>query len=293
VAQAQAALRAARARLALSDEAQEVDAERVAVVREARAELADATRQLERLTSLSSEKVVTQSAVDTAEARRSIAESRLWAALEDVAGRRALLEQRRAELDLALAQLADARIVAPFDGAIAERLASPGDYLSVGEPIARLVRFDPLRLRLEVPERSAHEVRLGQPTRIELEGVERTLIAAVHRLSPELDAANRTLTIELELANADGALRPGSFARASIVVDAEALTLVVPRAALVRFAGIDKVFVVEDGQAVERPITVGRSDDERIEVLDGVEDGERVVLTPGGLASGTAVRAEG
>ena len=252
VAQAEAAWRAARARLALEEGQEEVDPERVAVVREARSELADAARQLERQRSLSDDNIVAASALDAAQARHSIAESRLAAAFEDVAGRRALLEQRRVELDLARAALADAAIVAPFDGAVAERLADRGDYLSVGAPVVRLVRFDPLRLRLAIPERRAHEVRAGQQARIELEGLEGPILATVDRLSPELDAANRTLTIELEVANPDGALRPGSFARASLVVDPQARTLVVPRAAVVRFAGIDKVFVVEEGRAVER-----------------------------------------
>jgi RND family efflux transporter MFP subunit len=292
VAQAEAALRAARAQLALSEEGQEFDPERVGVVREARSELEDAARNLERLTSLSSDDVVTASALDTARARHSVAESRLAVALEDVAGREAVLEQRKVELELARAELADARIVAPFAGAIAARLADRGDYLSVGSPVARLVRYDPLRLRLEVPERRAHEVRLGQEARVELEGRAETLLAQVDRLSPELDAQNRTLTIELDLENADGALLPGSFARASLVVDARARTLVVPRAALVRFAGIDKVFVVEEGRAIERPIDVGRSEPERVEVLEGLAAGARVVLRPGGLASGAEVRVD-
>jgi RND family efflux transporter MFP subunit len=291
VAQAEAAWRAARARLALEGE-QEIDPERVAVVREARSELADAARQLERLTSLSTDNVVAASALDAAQARHSIAESRLSAAFEDVAGREALLEQRKVELELARAELADARIVAPFAGAIAERLADRGDYVSVGTPVARLVRYDPLRLRLAIPERRAHEIQAGQQARIELEAHEQPILASVDRLSPELDAANRTLAIELELDNPDGALRPGSFARATLVVDPEARTLVVPRAALVRFAGIDKVFVVEEGRAVERPITVGRADEQRVEVLGGLESGARVVLAPGGLASGAEVRVE-
>jgi RND family efflux transporter MFP subunit len=158
--------------------------------------------------------------------------------------------------------------------------------------VARLVRYDPVRLRLEVPERQAHEVRLGQEARVELEGRPEPLLARVDRLSPELDAQNRTLSIELDLENADGALLPGSFARASLVVDAQARTLVVPRAALVRFAGIDKVFVVEEGRAIERPITVGRSEPERVEVLEGLEPGAQVVLSPGGLSTGAEVRVE-
>jgi membrane fusion protein (multidrug efflux system) len=61
-------------------------------------------------------------------------------------------------------------VKAPFDGVVAERIASPGDYLAVGAPIARLVQTDPLRLRLEVPERESVAVRAGQSVRVSVEG---------------------------------------------------------------------------------------------------------------------------
>lgn len=292
VAQALAALQAARARLGLAadgdDDAVAVDD--TAIVRGARAQLADAQRERERAMQLQTGGAGAQSVVDAAVTRVLAAESELQDALEEVQNRRATLAQRRAELALARQQLEDAQVRAPFDGVVAARLAGTGDYLSAGAPIARVLRFDPLRLRLEVPEREAAGVATGQNVRVLLEGSERTVTGTLVRIAPEIGPRNRTLVVEAELANPDGALRPGAFARAEIVTDANARTLTVPAAALVRFAGIDKVIVVASGKSVEKRVTIGRTDAGRVEILNGLADGDEVVLAPGNLQGGSAVR---
>ncbi len=296
VAAAQAALEAARALLGLPpqdgvDAADDVEPERTSIVREARAELDDARLERDRQAELLADGVTTQSVYDTAEARFRAAESRWQGALEEVANRQAALQERRAALALARAQLTDARITAPFDGAVAARLASPGDYLAVGAPLARLVRLDPVRVRLEVPERDAPALRVGQTVQVEVEALGRPVEGVLARIGPEIGAHNRILWVETELANPDGALRPGSFARAEIVLDPDAQTLVVPSDALVRFAGVDKVFAVEDGQALEKRVQVGRLAPSRVEILEGLVAGEAVVLSPGSLVSGARVEA--
>lgn len=91
------------------------------------------------------------------------------------------------------------------------------------------------------------------------------------------------------MANRDGRLRPGSFARAEIVVEADRSALMVPASAIVTFAGVERVFVVSDGRAVERRIRTGRRAGDRVEVLDGVTRGEQVVVSPGNLAGGQPV----
>lgn len=293
LAQAEAALAAARARLGLpladGDGKDEVDPESVAVVRQARAALDEAAREEKRAAEMVRTGVATQAASDNARSALLVAEGRLADALEEVQNRRAQVLQRRADLALARAQLSDTRIVAPFAGAVTARLAGTGDYLAAGAPIARLVRFDPLRLRLDVPERSALEVHVGQALDVELEGG-RHVPASLARLSPALGARSRSLLVEAELQNADGALVPGSFARAEIVLDPAARTLVAPLEALVRFAGIDKLLEVVDGKLVERRVEVGRVEGARIEILRGAAEGAELVLAPGSLQGGAAVR---
>jgi multidrug efflux pump subunit AcrA (membrane-fusion protein) len=96
------------------------------------------------------------------------------------------------------------------------------------------------------------------------------------------------LIVEAEVRN-NGRLRPGSFARADIVADAKSLSPAVPASAVVSFAGIDKVISIQDGKALEKPVTLGRHAGDWVEVLSGVKTGETVIVNPGNLQSGQPV----
>src|SRR5258706_690648 len=293
VTQAEAALAAARARLGLpladGDGKDDADPERVAIVLQARTALDEAQREERRVAEMVHSGVGTQAASDSAHSAVLLSQAKLQDALEEVQNRRAQVLQRRADLALARAQLADTKVLAPFEGAVVARLAGTGDYLPAGAPIARLVRYDPLRLRLDVPEYAAGAIRSGQVLGAECEDGTR-VEGQIARLSPELSAKNRTLRVEGELPNREGALRSGSFARVEVVLDPAARTLVVPPEALLRFAGLDKLFEVVEGKALERRVRVGRSDGQRIEILEGIAAGAELVLQPGNLQGGAAVR---
>jgi multidrug efflux pump subunit AcrA (membrane-fusion protein) len=292
VAQSEAALEAARARLGLDtageDDAIAVDA--VPMVRSAQSELDDARRDHERQASLSGDGIASRSVLDRAIARVEAAESALAEARDEVANRRALIRQRRAELALAQQLLRDATIRAPFDGVVAQRLVDRGEFIDPGDPVARLVRLDPVRLHLDVPAVAAARTALGQALRFAPTAGAPLIDATITRIAPELDARNRTLAVEADLPNADGALRPGAFVDVELMIDPDARALAVPLAALSRFAGVDRVVVAKEGRAVEKLVTVGRIDGERVELLQGVAAGEAVVLAPGALRHGDALR---
>ena len=203
--------------------------------------------------------------------------------------RQELLAERRSALSLARQQLADSVLHAPIDGAVRERLVSVGEYLAAGSPVVRLVRIHPLRLRVAVPERDAAAIRVGQEVRVHLEGDSMEHAGRVARLSPAIQEQNRTLVVEAEVANRQGVLRPGAFARAEIVVEAARPAVLVPVKAIVTFAGLERVFGVKDGLAVEKRIRTGRRVGDRVEVLDGLASGEQVVVEPGNLTGGQPV----
>ncbi len=267
-----------------------VEAESTAAVRLARAELERARLGRERASALAREGVDSQAVSDTAEAEFRAAESRLQEAFELIAARRATLAQRRAELELARAQLSETRIEAPFDGQGVARLTATGAYLSTGAALLELVRNDPLRLVLEVGEREAALVRIGQDVRARIEGREQELGGQVTRLAPALARGSRSLVLEVEVSAPDPGLRPGAFAEARVVVAREESALTLPVAALVTFAGLDKAYVVLAGRTQERRLLLGRREAARVEVLSGLEEGEEVVLDPGKLGGGVAVR---
>ena len=291
VEQAEAALRQVRAGLGLPRDgsAESVDPEKTALVREAAAVLQEARLNRDRMARLWEKDYIARSEVDASLSKLLVAESRYQAALEEIRNRQELLAERSSGLALARQQLDDAVLSAPIDGAVRERRASVGEYLAAGAPVFGLVRVHPLRLRVAVPERDAPSVRVGQAVRVLLEGDPAVHTGRVARLSPSIQEQNRTLNVEAEVANQDGKLRPGSFARAEIVVEADRTAVMVPASTVVTFAGLEKVFVVKDGKAVEKRIRTGRRSGDRVEILEGIAAGEPVVADPGNLVGGMPV----
>ncbi len=291
VEQAEATLRQVRAGLGLPRDgsAESVDPEKTALVREARAVLEEARLNRDRMARLWEKDYIARSEVDASLSKLLVAESRYQAALEEIRNRQELLAERSSGLALAEQQLADAVLSAPIDGAVRERRASVGEYLAAGAPVFGLVRIHPLRLRVAVPERDASSVRVGQSVWVRLEGDPAVHSGRVVRLSPSIQEQNRTLIVEAEVANRDGRLRPGSFARAEIVVEADRTAVMVPASTVVTFAGLEKVFGVKDGKAVEKRVRTGRRSGDRVEILEGVAAGEQVVADPGNLVGGMPV----
>jgi RND family efflux transporter MFP subunit len=288
--QAEAALAQARARVGLSPDGadEQVDPEKTATVRQARALLDDAKLKLERAKSLLAKGVIAQAQLDAAEADYKVALSRYQDGIEEIRNRQALVVQRRSELEIARQQLTDSTITAPFDGVVQEKRTSVGEYLAAGTAIVNVVRIDPLRLRAEVPERQAHNIKQGLQVRVTVEGDSNVYTGVIARISPSISEQNRILIVEAEVRN-NGRLRPGSFARADIVADAASLSPAVPANAVVSFAGIDKVITIQDGKALEKPVTLGRHAGEWVEVLSGIQTGETIIINPGNLQSGQPV----
>lgn len=288
--QAAAALAQARAALGLplDGSSEQLDLEEVSSVKQARAVLEEATKNRDRIRQLSQASIASLAEVDTVEANYQVARMRYEAAREEARMRLAALAQRRAEHELAVQQLADTRIVAPFDGVVQRRTAGLGEYVAVGTPILTLVQTDPLRLRLEIPERAAWLVTTGQAVRLQVEGSTNFFAGRLSRISPALTELNRMLVVEADVPRV-GLLRPGLFARAQIIVSDRDEGLAVPQRAVLTFAGLEKVVVVRNGIVVETPITTGRRGPDWVEVVSGLEPGAVVVLDPVGLRTGQAV----
>jgi RND family efflux transporter MFP subunit len=280
LAQAAALVEQTRARLGIQhQQSDEVKPEETAIVREAAAALKEARFIMETTRRLSEEGVVSRIDFEKAQVRAQGTEARYQAALEDVMQLRSQLAERRAQLALAQQQLADATIVAPFDGAITRRIASLGEFLPVNAPVVTLVRQSPLRVRLEVPEREAARVAKGQRIEVQLEGSPVAHPGRVVRISPAIEAQNRSLVVEGEIPNENRVLRPGAFVRGVIIVNPAARGFAVPRSALVSFAGIERVFVVKDGKLEDRVAVTGRRlDEDRVEIADGLAEGDLVVV---------------
>jgi len=197
------------------------------------------------------------------------------------------------QLALAEKHLADTTLRSPVDGFVAARHVAVGQYVTPYAPVMELVVVDPLKLRLDVPERFAGAIREGLSATVELEAFPgEQFTATVTRVGSALDAATRTLPVESTVANPDARLKPGQFARARIDLGVQD-AVVVPRAAIDSFAGTQRAFVIrDDGRVEARTVTPGRDLGEAVVILDGIHAGETVAVSHlERLADGTEVRA--
>ena len=240
----------------------------------AAASAANAEQNLKRIQDLQKEKIASSSELDQAVAAADQARAEVKAAEAAEAIARLNLER--------------SRVRAPFDGAVAARIATVGDYVGVAAPIVRLVKTDPLRLRLDVPERESPAVQVGQTVHVFVERDTNVYSGRITRVSPAIRQEDRMLPVEADVPN-PGTLRAGLFARTRIIVNAQEEALSVPANALTAFAGLEKVFVVESGKALERTVITGRRGPDWVEVTSGLASGEMIVLDPVGLRSGQAV----
>ena len=290
VQQADAALAQARARLGLAPEGNDdrIDPEQTATVRQARAVLDEARYNRDRAARLVEQGVIAKAEFDAATATFKVAEGRYQDAYEEIRNRQGILAQRRSELALARQQLKDTSVVAPLNGIVQEKRTSVGEYLAAGAPVVNIVKMDPLRLRAEIPERESHSVHSGQDVRVSVEGDTNVYNGKIMRLSPVIAEQNRMLVVEADVRN-NGKLRPGSFAHAEIVTNDAKMSVTVPNNAIVTFAGIEKVLVVQNGKALEKPITTGRRSNDVTEIIAGINVGEKVIVDPGNLQTGQAV----
>ena len=295
VSQSEAALRQARARLGLplDGENDRIELEQTSLVRSAKAMLEEARLNHERQTTFVERGIASKATLDSANAALKVADSRYQDAIEEVLNRQAVLEQRRTELELARQAVRDSQLTSPLDGVVRERHVTVGQYLAVGTPAVTIVRMHPLRLRMSVPEREAQQVRVNQEVQVRVEGDTAVHVGRVARVSPAIEEASRTLMVEAEVPNPKALLRPGSFANAAIVSSNEDPAISVPTSALVTFAGVEKVLTVKDGKVVEKRVTVGRRERDRLEIVSGITAGEQVIAQPGNLVEGTPVRIAG
>jgi membrane fusion protein, multidrug efflux system len=205
---------------------------------------------------------------------------------------RTALEVARARRDQLRIQLEHADIRAPFDGSIAARMVDAGDYVRSGTVVFRLVQDDPLKFRGEVPEREAPSLHADQPVRVSVDAFPgETFTGRLSRIGAAADPAARSLAFEAVVENDDLRLRPGFFGHGEVVVAQNERAVAVPRSALSSFAGVTKLFVVEEGVAHEREVRLGVDlGDGWVEVVDGVGQGKQVATSGlARLADGTEV----
>jgi membrane fusion protein, multidrug efflux system len=203
------------------------------------------------------------------------------------------LQAARARIELARKAQADTTIRAPFSGLVAERVVSVGDYVTRGAHVATVVRVDPMRVELTIPEQAVSLIKSGQAVQISVDAYPgQTFPAKVRYVSPALRTDQRALTVEAVAPNPDGRLKPGLFATALIQQPTSTPALLVPATAVETIAGTSRAYVIKSDKVEERIVTIGESVGRQVEITNGLTRDETVAVSPKGhLSDGLEVRA--
>jgi multidrug efflux pump subunit AcrA (membrane-fusion protein) len=291
VTQQAAALQQEMARIGLTNPDGKMEESATSQVRQAEAMLSEARSKLDRTRRLADEGVVSKQQLDEQQAKFDVADATVKSARESVRNIKATVAARKAALDLAQKKLADARITAPMSGLVKERLVSEGTYLKANSPVVTLVQTSPLKLRLDVPETAIESVRSGRPVQFTVDSLPgKTFDGRISRLAPSVNQQTRTMKLEAIVDNRGGALKPGLFARVTILTGKSEKTLVAPPGALFSVAGLSKLFVIEGGKVSERIVRTGTRGTDYVEIIEGVKAGDIVATSNlGNLQQGREV----
>ena len=271
---------------------QPFDRTRVPDVMNAKASLDLADAEFKRMQTLVEQKVISQSEFDQRRTQLEAARQSYQTAQNAAEQSYRSLDAARARVVLARKAVADTAVKAPIAGLVVERLVSVGDYVTRGQRVATVVRVDPLRVVLTVPEQHVSLIKVGQQVRLAVDAYPGEEFAATIRfISPALRTDQRALTVEAVASNPDGRLKPGLFATALVRQPDAAAALLVPDAAVETVAGTSRVYVVKDNRVEERIVTLGEKVDAKVEIRTGISKGETVASAPKGrLADGQQVK---
>ena len=295
---AKAAVRQAEEKIGLRT-GQQFIPERVAEVATARANLELAENNFLRAQKLIESGDISRADYDQRKSQRDALRQTYEAALaqarQNYAGvmvARTNVTNAQTQVDLAKRSLSYTVVTAPIDGYVLDRPVDVGTYVSTTTKVATIVKTNPLWIRIDVPEQAVPQIKNGQSVSLATSSwPDRSFSGRVARISPNVSANSRTLTIEAEIDNGSGTLKPGQFGTVRILLPQTEAAVLVPQRALRTISGATYVFVIKNGHAQQRLIQPGQAEADLIEIKSGVAVDEIVASSNvDQLSDGVAVR---
>ncbi|HEY3744082.1 MAG TPA: efflux RND transporter periplasmic adaptor subunit [Bryobacteraceae bacterium] len=287
-----AALAQALARLGMRPGDEETQPTTTAAMRQAEAQLEDAKFKYESAAKLVKTGDISQERFTELEKAYRAREAGFESSRDELRTQWASIASLRSDIQLAQKRLNDATMRAPFDGIVSQRQVSVGQYVKDNVAIMTLVKTNPMRLRVEVPETAAGVVRIGTLLTFTTDAIPgREFQAVVRQLNPSLDSKSRSLSAEARLTSTDPRLRPGMFAQVNLQLEREVNVVMVPKQAIYTIAGLNKMFIIRDGKAIELRVIPGIEQNGWVEVpSDIVHPSDRVAVSNlGTLVNGSPV----
>jgi RND family efflux transporter MFP subunit len=272
-------------------EGPDLDVDRVPEVASAKATHDLAQADFARTRMLFDKQLIAQSEFDLRQAQVETTRRQYETARNGALQQHQALAAARARATLARKALADTVVRAPFDGVVAERVVSVGDYVTRGTKVATVMRINPLRVALTVPAQHMTAVAAGRAVSFTIDAYPgQTFEGVVRYVSPDVRADSRALVVEALVPNQANTLKPGLFATALIEEASKSPGVLVPSSAVRTLAGTSRVFVLSGDHVEERIVTLGQSVGELVEITTGVKAGD-VVANSGvnQLVDGTKV----
>jgi multidrug efflux pump subunit AcrA (membrane-fusion protein) len=296
--QAKATLEQNRAKIGLRP-GQKFNPENVPEVAAARAALDLADKNLKRSEKLLESGDVSRAAYDVQKSQRDQASEQYKALIHQaeqnfaaIANSQASVEAAQSNLSLARRNLTYTTVAAPMAGYVADRPADIGEYISPQQKVATIVNTNPLRVKIDVPEQAIPQIHQGETVSVSVSAyTDRTFSGRVARISPNVTATSRTLSVEADVDNPNGELKPGQFATIRVLLPKSAPAVMVPQRALRTISGATYVFVIKNGFAQQRLVQSGQTEGDMVELKSGVAADEVVAISNvDQLGDGIAVR---
>ena len=271
---------------------QKFDLTKIPVVMKAKSALEHAKSRLDRITRLAASKNASAEESESAAAEFRTSSAEYDNQIIQAESGLATIQMKQVEIEVARDKFANTKISVPIPTlavpgtdqvtyVVSQRMISEGTLVRPGTEVFRVVIGQTLKLRVPVPERHSSEIEVGQKVQVFAAAAAKPYEGSVTRIYPTVDSTTRTFQVEVQVPNPHGELKPGSFAKAAILTRIDSRAMTVPLSALVQFAGITKIFLVDSGKAKEVPVTLGTQTTEWVEIEKPVLPEGAQVITSG------------
>lgn len=298
--QAEAALAAAEANLKANESGaipRQLDQARSAY-RQAEANYLNAKNDYERMKALYKEQAISKQDFDSITLKYTVAKTQYESAKEqlrlteessvrNIEALRAQVKQAQASVDLIRTNIKNSTITSPIDGIISNRFVDPGEMAAAGSPVVTAVNIDKVKIEINVPEAEINKLSAGQELDVTVEAISdnNTFKGTITNISPAADAQTRLFRVKLLIDNKEHTLKPGMFAQVKLITETKKDALLIPKDAIVMKKEGNIVYVVKDNRVVQRNVKLGITNLGYVEVLEGLSEGEEVVVTGQNLLS--------
>lgn len=262
-------------------------------INQAKANLDFINTQLDRVRRLHEQGAVATKTVEELEVSLVVAENKYQEALDAKTTSEAQLRQASAGLELAQSQLDDTILYSPISGTVVKQVAEVGETIAPGYPAFVLGRLDTLEVEIGAPDNLIDYMKIGEKVNIFIYGIDKELEGTISSIDSAADLETRTFGVKIDIDNQEGDIKPGMIANVIIGMD-KVTAIMVPIDSIVDDSNNSTIFVYDEETKIvtKREVTVGAVFGDHIQIIDGLKDGEQVVVNGQfGLLDGEEVNA--